>query len=416
MFFYSFKKNIFLILLLLSLVVILAYVTNITSIPNSIILFQKEELNLKPIYGIKLEEAIPVGAQIKSNSSDNDALNNMINTEEKKYNLSLLGFNLKTITASVLPTTKVKLLGNIAGLKLYTKGVLVVGTSQIKGEDEKIYKPYEEAGIEQGDAIIKIDNKDVNTTEDLISCVSKAKGNEMKVIYKKDNETVETTIKPVKTSENTYKIGLWVRDASAGIGTLTFYNQDTNSISSLGHGIQDIDTGGLVDISAGEFVTADILNIYKGEKNKPGRIEGTIDNSNNIGEVYSNTEYGVYGRVKNVKELNLEEQEEIEVGSRKEIKIGKANIICSLDGERKEYEVEIEKIFINNNTNNKSMVVKVTDKELIEKTGGIIQGMSGSPIIQNGKLIGALTHVFVNDPSRGYAVFADIMVKQLINN
>lgn len=200
-----------------------------------------------------------------------------------------------------------------------------------------------------------------------------------------------------------------------GIGTLTFYNSDTNSISSLGHGIQDIDTEELVDISSGEFVTADILNIYKGEINNPGKIEGTIDKSKNIGEIYNNTEYGVYGKVSDKNSLNLDEIEEIEVASRKEINLGKAEIICYLDGKRKNYEVEIEKVYTNNNSNNKSMIVKITDKELLEKTGGIIQGMSGSPIIQNGKFIGALTHVFVTDPKKGYGVFGDLMIKQLSN-
>ncbi len=201
-----------------------------------------------------------------------------------------------------------------------------------------------------------------------------------------------------------------------GVGTLTFYTLDTNSISSLGHGIQDVDTDKLVDISSGEFVTADILNIYKGETNNPGKIEGTIDKSEDIGKIYNNTEYGIYGKVLDETNLDLDKIEEMEVASRKEIKTGKAEIICSLDGERKNYEIEIEKVFTNNNSNNKSMIVKVTDKELLEKTGGIIQGMSGSPIIQNGKFVGALTHVFVTDPKKGYGVFGDLMIKQLTNN
>ena len=418
MFFNITKKNIIVSLILIVLLIVLAYVTNITAIPNSIILFQKEDINLKPIFGIKLEEIIPVGAEVKNSSDNSDNVENTIltKTEEKKYALSLLGFNFKTITANVLPDVKVKPLGNVVGLKLYTKGVLVVGTSEIKGKDEKIYRPFEEAGISAGDSIIKIDDKEINTTEELIKCVSKAKEKEMKVVYTNGNEIKETRIKPVMTDKNVYKIGLWVRDAVAGVGTLTFYNPDTNSISSLGHGIQDIDTEELVDISSGKFVTADILNIYKGEANNPGKIEGTIDNSKDIGKIYSNTEYGVYGKVLDSSSLNLEKIEEMEIALRKEIKKGKAEIICYLDGERKNYEVEIEKVFTNNNSNNKSMIVKVTDEELLEKTGGIIQGMSGSPIIQDGKFIGALTHVFVTDPKKGYGVFGDMMIKQLSNS
>ena len=221
-------------------------------------------------------------------------------------------------------------------------------------------------------------------------------------------------MQPVKIYDNTYKIGLWVRDAAAGVGTLTFYDKSTNYFAALGHGIQDVDTGELVNISSGEFVTSNIVGIEKGEENNPGRIEGRIEESKIIGEIYSNTEFGVYGVKTNMVEFDIDNKEEVEVATRNEIKTGKASVICTLqDGIRKEYEVEIQKIYINNNENNKSMVVKVTDKELLEKTGGIIQGMSGSPVIQDGKLIGALTHVFVQKPDTGYAVFADIMINNL---
>ena len=158
-------------------------------------------------------------------------------------------------------------------------------------------------------------------------------------------------------------------------------------------------------------MTAEIANIQKGEKNKPGKIEGTIENGSKIAKINNNTEYGIYAEEVNKNKLGINSSNEIEVASRKEIKTGKAHIICTLENNiKKEYEIEIEKIYTNNNQNNKSMIVKITDKELIEKTGGIIQGMSGAPIIQNGKLVGALTHVFVSDPTKGYGVFADAML------
>ena len=399
------RKNFIYLLLIFLLLIILAYATNITSIPESLILFENEELNVNPIFGIKMEETLQVGANIGEDSSKlqlpTSNLQPPTSSKETKYNLSLLGINLKTITTNVIPTTKVIPLGKLVGLKLYTKGVLVVGMNEIKGEDEKIYKPYEQAGIEQGDSIIEINNEAVNTTEELIACVSKCKGKEIEVTYIKDGNILETQITPVKTSDNTYKIGLWVRDSAAGVGTATFYDTKANSIATLGHGIQDIDTEELVEISKGEFVTVDILNIQKGEKENPGKIEGTIDDGKTIGSINSNTEFGVYGATTNKSKLNIDISKEIEVASRKEIKTGKATILCTVDNnEAKEYEVEIEKIYINNNENNKSMVVKITDKELIEKTGGIIQGMSGAPILQNGKLIGALTHVLVSNPQK----------------
>lgn len=399
------KENYKLFILIFLLLVVLAYVTNITSIPDSVILFQNEEFTVDTIAGIKIHEQ----DTIQASSGLGDSYSN-----EKKYNLSVLGINVKTITTNILPNIKVVPVGYLAGLKLYTEGVLVVGMSEIKGEDNKLYKPYEEAGIEQGDAILEINDVEVNTTDELIACVSKCKGEKIDVTYLKDGNILETQITPVKTSENTYKIGLWVRDAEAGIGTITFYNPTTSSFAALGHGIEDIDTEELVDISKGELVTTDILDIQKGKKENPGRIEGTIENCIKIGEIYSNSEYGIYGKITSRSNIDLNSKDEVSVASRNEIKLGKASIICLLDNEEsKEYEVEIKNIYINNNENNKSMIVEITDEELLEKTGGIIQGMSGSPILQKGKLIGALTHVFVSDPTKGYALFADTMVQQL---
>lgn len=408
--FLIFKENSSKIIIISILLVMLAYVTNITSIPNSIILFENEEFSIDTIAGITLKENV-------STLEASSELGNSYSSKQrnsKTYNVSLLGVNLKTITTNTIPKTKVIPLGTIGGLKLYTEGVLVVGMSEIKGEDNKIYKPYEEAGIEQGDSILEINNTEVNTTQELIQCVSKCKGEKIDVTYIKAGQVLETQITPVKTDSNTYKIGLWVRDAEAGVGTITFYERTNNKFGALGHGIQDIDTQNLVEIASGELVTAEIIDIEKGEKEEPGKIEGTIEESTQIGEITKNTNFGIYGTITDKSKLNLSNKNEVEVASRNEIKTGKATLICTLDNEtRKEYEIQIKKIYTNNNENNKSMIVEITDQELLEKTGGIIQGMSGSPIIQNGKLIGALTHVFVSDPTKGYALFADTMLEQI---
>ena len=180
-----------------------------------------------------------------------------------------------------------------------------------------------------------------------------------------------------------------------------------------GHGITDIDTGELINIASGEFVTTRILNITKGESGNPGKIQGTIENQVNIGDIDKNTKFGIYGKVDNLSGLSIDTSKEMEIATRDEIQMGKATILCSLDNKTvQEYEIEIEKIFKENNYDNKSMEIKVTDKRLLEKTGGIIQGMSGSPIIQNGKFIGAVTHVLVNSSTEGYAIFGDLMLKQ----
>ena len=228
------KKNYKQLILVVFLLITLAYVTNIIYIPNSLILFENEELNIKSIWGVKLEETVEVGSNLSKSNINNSQL--------KSYNLSLFGFNLKKIKTNILPTTKVVPVGNLVGLKLFTQGVLVVGMSEIKGQDNKTYKPYEEAGIEQGDSIIEINDVEVNSTEELMVCVSKCRGKSIDITYVKDGNVLETQITPVKTSENTYKLGLWVRDAEAGIGTVTFYDKESNSFAALGHGIQDIDT------------------------------------------------------------------------------------------------------------------------------------------------------------------------------
>lgn len=186
------------------------------------------------------------------------------------------------------------------------------------------------------------------------------------------------------------------------------------SFGALGHGITDIDTQELIKIAKGEFITTKVLSIVKGEKGNPGRIQGTVEGQTNIGEINKNTKFGIYGKVDNISALHIDLSQEKEVATREEIKTGKAKILCSLDKKKvEEYEIEIERIYKNNNQDNKSMLIRVTDQRLLEKTGGIIQGMSGSPIIQNNKFIGAVTHVLVNNPQEGYAIFGDLMIKQM---
>lgn len=298
-------------------------------------------------------------------------------------------------------------------MKLYTKGVLVVGMAQIDVRNNEKKKPYANSGIEQGDIILEVNNSQIKNTQDLIDEVNNSEGKPLTIKYSKNEQTLNTSITPIKMN-NEYKIGLWVRDATAGVGTLTFYEPSTNLFMSLGHGITDIDTEKIVDIATGELITANIVSINKGRKGIPGEIRGTIDTGNTIGKIYKNTNFGVYGLVTNKNYLNMNTNEEIEVASREEIKEGKAEIICQLDNNTKrKYNLEIERVYRNNNQDNKSMLIKITDQELLEKTGGIIQGMSGAPIIQNGKFIGAVTNVLVNDPTQGYGVFADMMVKQM---
>lgn len=284
---------------------------------------------------------------------------------------------------------------------------------EIEGYDHVKYKPYENCGIEEGDRIISINQNTITCTADLINQVNASKGDKVNVKYVRDGNSMQTSITPAKASDNNYKLGLWVRDAAAGVGTVSFYEPSTKTFAALGHGIQDVDTGQLLEIAKGDFVTTKIISITKGQKGNPGKIQGSIEKSTIIGHVSKNTEFGVFGTLTNPSSLNVNLNNAMEVASRDEIVAGPAKIMCMLeDGKKKEYNIEIQKIYKNNNENNKSMLIKVIDEELIEKTGGIIQGMSGSPIVQNGKVIGALTHVLVGDPQTGYGVFADLMIKQ----
>ena len=405
-------KNIKGIILIIILLVVYIYVVSIQAIPDNIVIFEGENIGLRTIFGLKADLVDNKEVIETLSNSQSKVIND---TGKKNVKLSLFeNIFVKDVTVDVLPKTTVIPVGSVAGIKLYTSGVLVVGMSEIEGIDNKKYKPYENTGIEEGDTIISINNENIATTEDLVNNVNLSEGKSIKVGYKHNEKAQECSITPIQTSNNEYKLGLWVRDSEAGVGTVSFYESSTQSFGALGHGITDIDTEQLIDISSGEFVTTKILNIVKGESGNPGRIQGTIDNQKNIGTIYKNTKFGVYGKVDNISSLTLSSANEMEVALRDEIKVGKAKIMCSTEnGKIEEYEIEIEKIYKENNYNNKSMLIKITDERLLEKTGGIIQGMSGSPIIQNGKFIGAVTHVLVNNPTEGYGVFGDIMIKEM---
>ena len=397
------KKILRILLLVFFLFVAYVYILSIDTIPNKMTLFEGENMNFKTIFGIQLKPKEEPAIETASSSG-----------YKQNYEVSLFdNIKLKNVDVNIIPKTKVIPVGSIAGVKLYTNGVLVVGMSEIEGKDNKKYKPYENTGISEGDTIIKIDDMQINSTDDLVNSVNKSNGQNIKINYIHNEESKECSITPIETSKKEYKIGLWVRDSAAGVGTVTFYEPETKTFGALGHGITDIDTNELINIASGEFITTKILNISKGESGNPGKIQGTIDNQTKIGTISKNTKFGIYGKVDNLSTLQLDKNNEMEVALSEEVEPGKAYILCSLDNSTpQKYEIEIEKVFRDNNYDNKSMQIKVTDLRLIEKTGGIIQGMSGSPIIQNNKFVGAVTHVLVNNPQEGYGVFADIMLKK----
>lgn len=420
----KFKKNLFLLILL---TIIFVYITNISLVPENLTLFQNEEYELNLLKGIEIK------AESFAQSSNTQKLSyiseetfvrneNRIQTDligTIKLKLTALGIiPIKDISVSVVPERLVIPAGETLGVKVYSKGVLVVGKSIVEGIDGKDYEPYVKTNIEIGDIIFEIDGKSIETIDDLQTVIQASNGEEMKISYEKNGTVIEEKITAVKTiDKNAYKIGLWVRDGAMGIGTLSFIDIETGKFAALGHRVSDTDTKQKIASVAGTLNDVKIVSVNKGEKNSPGEILGILDNDETVGTIEKNTEIGIYGNLTAEKLAEYSTNNAVKVASRNEVELGKATILCTLEeGNVEEYEIEIQKKFLEKENSSKCMIIKVTDENLLAKTGGIIQGMSGSPILQNGKLIGSVTHVFVNDPTRGYAVFADMMLQELLSS
>ena len=295
--------------------------------------------------------------------------------------------------------------GNPFGIKLLMEGVMVVGMGEIK-TGSGMECPASECGIEEGDVILSIDGQKLSSNSDITRIVSRSEGKPLEIVYTDNGKEKVSMITPVySVSECCYKAGVWVRDSTAGIGTVTFYEPETDRFAGLGHPVCDSDTGEIVPISSGEAAQVEITGVIKGKSGEPGELKGSFISRRTSGVIRTNNKYGVFGELFS----GVPQSEGIPMALRQEVKTGKASIYTTIDESGPhEYEIEIEKIDCKSN-DTKNMTIKVTDSRLLEKTGGIVQGMSGSPIIQNGKLVGAVTHVFVSDPQRGYGIFAENM-------
>ncbi|NOH16781.1 SpoIVB peptidase [Clostridium cochlearium] len=339
-------------------------------------------------------------------SSNNDSKN-------KNLNVNLFGIlKIKSISVNKVPAElSVYPGGQPIGVKLNTKGVLVVGLTDLEGEKGKITSPAAVAGIELGDSILEINGENIESGENISSIISKSNGEVLKVKVERKDKIIEKEVKAKKTKEGNYKIGLWVRDSTTGVGTLTFYDDKTKTFAALGHPITDIDTGVTLKVDKGEIVPSSIISIKKGLKGNPGELKGIfLDDKDPIGNIKNNTECGIFGNVNN--NIIYDYNRKMKVALRDEIKEGPAYILTTIQGERpKKYSINIEKLLPQGEAGPKSMLIKVTDKELLNKTGGIVQGMSGSPIIQNDKIVGAVTHVLINKPDTGYGIYIEWMLK-----
>lgn len=297
------------------------------------------------------------------------------------------------------------------GVKINNKGALVVGYSDISTYDGLSESPGKIAGIELGDIIEEVNGENIETCSDLISKVKSCRNDELTVKILRGNSEITKKVLLIK-EDNEYKIGLWVRDSTAGIGTLTFYDKDSKTFGALGHPITDGDTNVSFNIKSGTLLRSSILSIKKGERGNPGEIKGLFINENeSIGTIEKNTSSGIYGD--GLTELiNPNFNKAMTVAYRDEIKEGHAQIITTVEDDgAKAYDIEILKLLPQDEPGSKSMIIKIVDPVLLEKTGGIVQGMSGSPIIQNGKIIGAVTHVLINKPDVGYGIYIEWMLQ-----
>ena len=303
--------------------------------------------------------------------------------------------------------------GQSVGVKMDVRGVLIVGLEEIEGKDGETVNPGLLSGLQIGDIIMEINGTPVYRADEVQSLVNEIKDN-VKLKVKRNDNIIDVNIAPVKSGEDgLYKLGVWVKDKTAGIGTLTYYDPTNSTFGALGHGIVDPETNSILSVESGLLLESQVQEIQEGKSGEPGEIKGIFYHSNDpLGSLERNNQFGVFGLAYHPIENPLYDRP-IAIGTRDQVELGKAYILSTLsNNEIKRFEIEIEKIEKQDSPADKSMVIRVTDEKLLEESGGIVQGMSGSPIIQNDRIIGAVTHVFVNDPQRGYGIFIEWMLEE----
>lgn len=316
---------------------------------------------------------------------------------------------LKTVKVTPVEQQEVYASGSPVGIYMETQGVLVIDSGEIRDRNGIIRLPAEHI-IQPGDYILAVNGEAISDKDRLMELVEEGNGEPMELEVEREGEEITLALTPLLTEDGSYKLGIWVRDNVQGIGTLTCVTGNGEFVA-LGHGISDMDTGEQLEIQDGELYHARILSIQKGEDGSPGELRGVIDydSSQKVGEIYRNTANGITGRLNSIQtcDMNLEKYQ---VALKQELEVGPASVLCNVDGTVEEYSIEITDIDWNQTDTNKSFVIHVNDTRLLEKTGGIVQGMSGSPILQNGKLVGAVTHVFIQDSTSGYGIFIENML------
>lgn len=341
------------------------------------------------------------GVTLKANRIDNYRVNLKLFGILPYKNVDIQVIQDKTLIPSGIPI----------GIYVKTQGVLVVGIGEFKNQAGETISPAKYI-LQPGDYILDVNGEIIENKKQFVSMVEGSGGDELIMTLLRNEETTEVKIKPESNQNDEWKLGIWVRDNAQGIGTLTYVDAD-DTFGALGHGINDVDTSTLMLLGEGTLYKTEIIGITRGENGSPGELTGYIEynKENIIGEIVENTEEGIFG-VCNDDIVRQTAYEAIPIALKQEVETGPAEIICSVTGEPKKYSIEIQELHLENDNVNRGMVLKITDEELLALTGGIIQGMSGSPIIQNGKLVGAVTHVLVNDATSGYGIFIENMLMQ----
>ena len=369
------------------------------SFPNDITVYENEKFSFN--YSITISPNNQSIKEIKVNSD--------IGENSKSKNLMLLNIiPIKEVNVQTVPKRCVIPCGTLFGIKFHTKGVSVINCSDIESGVRTV-NPGEECGLRSGDTILKINGKDMTGCEDMQNEIITSGGESLNLECERQGEIFHTSITPVK-SDGEYRVGLWIRDSCAGLGTMTFYDPETNKFAALGHGICDSDTGELLPLDSAEITKAKISTITKGTNGSPGSINGYFASDEASGRAVINNETGLYGILNSPASYF----EPIEIANIQDVHKGAAQILCTLDdGEPKYYSIEITGVNYDEKNKTKNLQIVATDNRLLEKTGGIVQGMSGSPILQNGKLVGAVTHVLVTNSAKGYGIFAQNMFDEI---
>lgn len=401
------------------------YIQNLRRLPAEIQIFKgdKKIINFGLPFSVKIEGDNVDVLKFNGNSLKDQTIYSMnkpisiesVDLGDVSLNLKLFGLiPLKQINVKVTPPRLLHPGGSSIGVSLYTQGALIVGISEVYDEKGNAHSPALVAGVRPGDVIEKVNGITVKDADHLSDLVNIAKEDGLELEVRRGNAIFNTHITPVKDyHDKKYRLGIWVRDSTAGVGTLTFYDPQKNTFGALGHAITDVDTGTMLSVKNGDIMQSKIIDVKQGEKGNPGELKGVFSEKQKvIGKIFNNTRYGIYGIMNKAFDVNSL-PDPMPICYRHEVRIGDAKILTTVDEEGiKEFDIQILKVNNQDTPNAKGMVIEITDEELLKKTGGIVQGMSGSPIIQDGKIVGAITHVFINDPKKGYGIFIEWMLNE----